>query len=204
MFDIGFSELVVIGGVALVVLGPEKLAVVARSAGKLAGKAQRYVNEAKADLAREGELAELRHIKSELESAGRDLSQSFTQQTSHLQHRIQQEYAALSTPIPLINDTAPTHPTMLDTAIQFPAMPVDMAAPSYPQYQAALSPTMPPVSPEQAMAWHGELGSLKSDLDYMEQRMANLKECMAAALPHTVQSANPIPAPPTVHEISSQ
>ena len=43
MFDFGFSELVVIGAVALVVLGPEKLPVVARTAGEWIGKAQRMV-----------------------------------------------------------------------------------------------------------------------------------------------------------------
>lgn len=76
MLDIGLSELLVVGGVALIVLGPEKLAVVARTSGKWAGKAQRYVNDVKADIAREGELAELRKLKSDMELAGQDIRSS--------------------------------------------------------------------------------------------------------------------------------
>ena len=50
MFDIGFSELIVIGIVALVVIGPERLPKVARTAGLLLGRLQRYVNDVKADI----------------------------------------------------------------------------------------------------------------------------------------------------------
>jgi sec-independent protein translocase protein TatB len=71
MFDIGFSELVVIGVVALVVIGPEKLPRVARTAGVLFGRMQRYVNQVKADINREMETAELGKVKSEFESAAR-------------------------------------------------------------------------------------------------------------------------------------
>ena len=59
MFDIGFSELMVIAVVALVVLGPERLPKVARTAGHLFGRLQRYVNDVKADINREIELEEL-------------------------------------------------------------------------------------------------------------------------------------------------
>jgi sec-independent protein translocase protein TatB len=71
MFDIGFSELVVIGVVALVVIGPEKLPRVARTAGVLFGRMQRYVNQVKADINREMETSELSKVKSEFESAAR-------------------------------------------------------------------------------------------------------------------------------------
>jgi Tat protein translocase TatB subunit len=102
MLDIGFSELLVIGGVALVVLGPEKLAVVARTAGKWSGKAQRYVNDVKADIAREGELAELRKLKAEMESAGRDISGSLrTMETS-----VQYDLTALQSQVKHGVDTA--------------------------------------------------------------------------------------------------
>ncbi|TAK91462.1 MAG: twin-arginine translocase subunit TatB [Burkholderiaceae bacterium] len=63
MFDIGLSELGVIGVVALVVLGPERLPKVARAAGRWAGKLQRYVNDVKADIHREAELAELKALQ---------------------------------------------------------------------------------------------------------------------------------------------
>src|SRR5438067_9959365 len=62
MFDIGFSELLVIGIVALIVIGPQKLPGVARTVGNLLGRLQRYVADVKADINREIELKELRKI----------------------------------------------------------------------------------------------------------------------------------------------
>src|SRR5947209_17482498 len=78
MFDIGFSEIVVIGVVALVVIGPERLPKVARTLGHMFGRLQRYVNEVKADINREMELDELRKLQSEVQSAARDLESSMT------------------------------------------------------------------------------------------------------------------------------
>lgn len=69
MFDIGFSELMLIAVVALVVLGPERLPRVARTAGHLFGRLQRYVNDVKADINREIELDELRKFRNEFEQA---------------------------------------------------------------------------------------------------------------------------------------
>lgn len=63
MFDIGFSELLVIGLVALIVIGPERLPRVARTLGHLAGRLQRYVADVKADINREVELEELRKMR---------------------------------------------------------------------------------------------------------------------------------------------
>jgi sec-independent protein translocase protein TatB len=71
MFDIGFSELMVIGVVALVVIGPERLPKVARTMGHLFGRLQRYVTQVKGDISREMELAELGKMKTEFESAAR-------------------------------------------------------------------------------------------------------------------------------------
>ena len=62
MFDIGFSELLVIAIVALIVIGPERLPKVARTLGHLFGRMQRYVNDVKADITREMELEELRKL----------------------------------------------------------------------------------------------------------------------------------------------
>ena len=72
MFDIAFSEIVVIGVVALVVIGPERLPKVARTLGHMFGRLQRYVNDVKADISREMELDELRKLKTEVQSAARD------------------------------------------------------------------------------------------------------------------------------------
>lgn len=66
MFDIGFSELLLVGVVALIVIGPERLPKVARTAGHLFGRLQRYVADVKADINRELKLEELRKIEAEL------------------------------------------------------------------------------------------------------------------------------------------
>ncbi len=69
MLDLGLTKMALIGVVALVVLGPERLPRVARTAGALFGRAQRYVNDVKAEVTREIELDELRRMKTEFESA---------------------------------------------------------------------------------------------------------------------------------------
>ncbi len=63
MFDISFSELFLIGIVALVVIGPERLPKVARTFGLLLGRAQRYVNDVKVELQREANLDEIRQMQ---------------------------------------------------------------------------------------------------------------------------------------------
>ncbi|HSA88780.1 MAG TPA: Sec-independent protein translocase protein TatB [Burkholderiales bacterium] len=69
MFDIGFTELMVIGVVALIVIGPEKLPRMARTVGHLAGRLQRYVADVKADINREIELDELRKMRDSMQQA---------------------------------------------------------------------------------------------------------------------------------------
>ena len=76
MFDIGFSEIVVIAVVALIVLGPERLPKAARTMGHLFGRLQRYVNDVKADINREMELDELRKLQKEVQTAASDLKSS--------------------------------------------------------------------------------------------------------------------------------
>ena len=76
MIDIGLSKMALIGAVALVVIGPEKLPTVARTIGTLLGKAQRYVADVKAEVSRSMELDELRKMKDDVETAARDVGQS--------------------------------------------------------------------------------------------------------------------------------
>jgi sec-independent protein translocase protein TatB len=76
MFDIGFSEIVVIAVVALIVIGPERLPKTARMLGHLFGRLQRYVNEVKADINREMELDELRRLRQEVKGAASDFERS--------------------------------------------------------------------------------------------------------------------------------
>ncbi|KQR84934.1 preprotein translocase [Burkholderia sp. Leaf177] len=69
MLDLGLTKMALIGVVALVVLGPERLPGVARTAGALFGRAQRYINDVKAEVSREMELDELKKMRTEFETA---------------------------------------------------------------------------------------------------------------------------------------
>jgi len=85
MFDIGFSELIVIALVALIVIGPERLPRVARTVGALLGRAQRYVNDVKADIQREVDLDELKNLKSTFEDAAKSAQDSMREVERELQ-----------------------------------------------------------------------------------------------------------------------
>ncbi|MDD0839207.1 Sec-independent protein translocase protein TatB [Curvibacter sp. HBC61] len=76
MIDLGISKMALIGAVALIVIGPEKLPRVARTVGTLLGKAQRYVADVKAEVNRSMDLDELRKMKDTVESAARDVENS--------------------------------------------------------------------------------------------------------------------------------
>jgi sec-independent protein translocase protein TatB len=77
MFDLGFTELMVIALVALVVIGPERLPRVARTMGHLAGRLQRYVADVKADINREVELDELKKMRDSMKDAASGMESSF-------------------------------------------------------------------------------------------------------------------------------
>jgi len=76
VIDLGISKLALIGAVALLVIGPEKLPKVARTVGTLLGKAQRYVADVKAEVNRAMELDELKKMRDTVESAARDVGNS--------------------------------------------------------------------------------------------------------------------------------
>jgi len=76
MIDIGLTKIALVGVVALVVIGPEKLPTVARMAGSLFGRAQRYINEVKSEVSREIELEELRKMQKDVQEAASDVEQS--------------------------------------------------------------------------------------------------------------------------------
>ena len=76
MFDIGFSEMMIIAVIALVVIGPEKLPRMARTIGHLAGRLQRYVADVKADINREVELDELRKMRDSMQQAASSFESS--------------------------------------------------------------------------------------------------------------------------------
>jgi len=84
MFDFSFGELAVIGTVALIVLGPERLPKVARTVGEWVGKAQRYVSQVKNDINREMELAELKKLQEEARQAAASVQSSLNEVSSGL------------------------------------------------------------------------------------------------------------------------
>ncbi|MBX9816910.1 MAG: Sec-independent protein translocase protein TatB [Burkholderiaceae bacterium] len=82
MIDLGISKMALIGAVALIVIGPEKLPKVARTVGALLGKAQRYVADVKAEVNRSMELDELKKMRETVEGAARDVENSIQTQAS--------------------------------------------------------------------------------------------------------------------------
>jgi sec-independent protein translocase protein TatB len=82
MIDFGFDKIALIGAVALIVIGPEKLPRVARTVGHLLGKAQRYVADVKAEVNRSIELEELKKMKTQFEDAARNVEQSVSSEIS--------------------------------------------------------------------------------------------------------------------------
>lgn len=80
MFDISLTEFVVIGIVALVVIGPERLPGVARTLGHLLGRAQRYVGDVKADISREMQLEELKKLQTQMAESAENLENSVKQE----------------------------------------------------------------------------------------------------------------------------
>jgi Tat protein translocase TatB subunit len=210
MLDIGFSELLVIGGVALVVLGPEKLAVVARSAGKWTGKAQRYVNDVKADIAREGELAELRKLKEEMETTGREIGSTLRTTASDMQ----QDLSALETTVKadvdvgtgLNADSAAAVLSDQQAQASIQASLDGVAAPYSPptidmtgKYQASLDATLsaPSLSApalNDPIALRMEYEALQDDVRRLENRMTQLKQDITAGL-----DSKPLSSPVASH-----
>jgi len=95
MFDVGFSEMLVIGIVALVVIGPERLPRVARTLGVLFGRMQRYVSQVKADINREMEAADLGKVKSEFEDAARSFKTDIESQAADAEREIREVQASI-------------------------------------------------------------------------------------------------------------
>lgn len=85
MFDIGFSELLLIGVVALVVLGPERLPRVARTAGHLFGRMQRYVAQVRTEINSEIELEELKRIHGDIRNTIHTTEQELTKESRELE-----------------------------------------------------------------------------------------------------------------------
>lgn len=115
MFDVSFSELALIGVVALVVIGPERLPKVARTVGHLIGRAQRYVNDVKGDIQREMDLGDLSNLKGQMEEAARSVQTSLKEGAQSLQAPLQEAKDALANAAHTLHDTATGSATASET-----------------------------------------------------------------------------------------
>lgn len=127
MFDIGFSELMLIAVVALLVLGPERLPKVARTAGHLLGRLQRYVNDVKADINREMQLDELRKMQQQISDSARDFEASVNKERVAVESEVNRSIEAV-TRLPL---TEAQPAADLRAAADVPAAPAGESAPPH-------------------------------------------------------------------------
>ncbi len=139
MFDIAFSEIVVIAVVALIVIGPERLPKVARTLGHMFGRLQRYVNEVKADINREMELDELRKLRTEVQSAANEFESSISKAAQNVETGVRSVETELNEAgaAPTVSATPPT---------------TDAAAPSAAPTESAASATADTAAPGAAPA----------------------------------------------------
>ncbi|MDD4928878.1 MAG: Sec-independent protein translocase protein TatB [Gallionella sp.] len=112
MFDFSLGELMVVMVVALVVIGPERLPKVARTLGHLYGRAQRYVNGVKSDIARDMAMDDYRQLQQKIQAEASALHQSVQQVGAAADQQMQQINRAVAQPLPdspppSINETAP-------------------------------------------------------------------------------------------------
>jgi sec-independent protein translocase protein TatB len=96
MIDIGLTKIALIGVVALVVVGPERLPKVARMAGTLFGRAQRYLNDIKSEVSREIEIEELRKMQKDVQEAASDVEKDWYRNVSETTSDLNSAYNGTS------------------------------------------------------------------------------------------------------------
>jgi sec-independent protein translocase protein TatB len=98
VFDVSFTELLVIAFVALIVIGPEKLPRVARTLGALVGRMQRYLAEVKEEVNREARFEELQQLQNEIKQSSHKTQAKAQRKVSELTQQLDfQELDALET-----------------------------------------------------------------------------------------------------------
>jgi len=146
MFDVGFSEMLVIGIVALVVIGPERLPRVARTLGVLFGRMQRYVAQVKTDINREMEMADLGKVKSEFENAARSFKGDIEAHAAAAERDFREAGEYVERQLKEAKDGAPASPAAESAAAAAPAeSPAPPAEPASPQLELGIDePPQPP------------------------------------------------------------
>ncbi|MBI5791249.1 MAG: twin-arginine translocase subunit TatB [Rhodocyclales bacterium] len=133
MFDVGLSELMVIAIVALVVIGPERLPKVARTAGHILGRLQRYVSDVKSDINREMQLDELKKLQQQVSSQVASLETSVTHEMREIESSVNTAVAPLTSEATTDAAVAPA-PTSAVAADAMNPVPA-VAAPANPEVQ---------------------------------------------------------------------
>lgn len=145
MIDIGLSKMALIGVVALVVIGPERLPKVARTMGHLFGRLQRYVAQVKTDINREMELSELSKVKSEFEGAAREFQRDIETKVSEAERDIRAVETDIERQLHADAGAAPA-PAAAAPAEEAPAAALPEAAPQpqgSPQLELAIDEPRP-------------------------------------------------------------
>jgi len=144
MFDFGFFKLFLLFVVALIVIGPERLPRVARTAGHLYGKLQRYVAQVKSDVRREMEAADLHNVKTEFETAARAFKDTVETHARDAESSMREATASIERALD-VNAPAANEPAAnaLEGSSAAPA--IEPPAPASPQLELGIEePSQPP------------------------------------------------------------
>lgn len=125
MFDIGFSELMVIALVGLIVIGPERLPKVARTVGHLLGRLQRYVSDVKSDISREMQLEELKKLQVQVQEQARDLDRQINDQMKTVETELNQSILASAENAEKKDESIEAAQPFVPPAPSAPAVPAD-------------------------------------------------------------------------------
>ncbi len=121
MFDLGFTEILLVGIVALLVFGPEELPRVARTVGHVLGRMRRYVADVKADINREMEQADLKKVYDDVQASAQEFKASIDEGLQDVERSLAPLAPPTPASMPSLEDEAPTQPTVLT-----PPLPVDL------------------------------------------------------------------------------
>jgi len=144
MFDFGFSKLLILAVITLVVVGPERLPRVARTLGHLYGRLQRYVTQVKADIHREMESAELGKMKSEFESAARSFQDTVEKSAGEVEREVREAQSSVERALDV-------HPPAANESAEAAAAEAAPQAPASPQLELGIEePTQPPAARDRA------------------------------------------------------
>lgn len=148
MFDVSFTEMMVIGVIALIVIGPERLPKVARTIGHLLGRAQRYVTDVKSDIRREIELDELRKFKSEMDEAAHNVKTSLRETETTLRSELDTTVSEANKAFAQVKQEAEAPASMASAApVSSPASVDSTGAPVPPASPTSATPLSPEASP---------------------------------------------------------